>query len=608
VSRIVGVDVGGTFTDVVAVDNGVISTAKVPTVVQSSDVSVLEGARRRQGRGWAEVFNLASTAGLNAILTRRLPKVAFLTTRGHRDMLDHGTMIRPLEALTDAGWRRNFGDAGGGRWSLGICGGGPVTKSSGLTASERYLSQLCEKNFLSFWSYPRPFRDQGGNKELCDLLVIVDDDIIIFSDKHCVVEPKSKLELDWQRWFRSAVWSGARQAWGAERWLRQHPDRVFMDSECTRALPVPLPTLNRARYHLVVTVHGVSAACQAMLGGTGSLVIGSDIRGLAAHDKPFVIGDLDPKRSFVHVFDDATLDYVMSTLDTATDILRYLREKERLCRSRTTFYVAGEENLLAYYLTHIDENGDHAFLFDPDADLISIDESWWDDFESSEERRAQLEHDEISYLWDRLIERFATHAFGGTQYFATEPYLGSAEKVLRFMAAEPRLRRRVLASELMDAVESTPPDIRRLRVIPRQLRDEPMYVFLLFPWRDDKSEDVNRAARRNYLEACLYVAKMKSPSALDIIGIATESGIDHPRTSEDALYFDTRNWSAEDEEQARTYQRELDILTAERPYSRHVAEYPSASRGPRGRSVPKNPRNKPCPCGSGRKYKFCHGA
>lgn len=109
-SRIIGVDVGGTFTDVVAVENGVISTTKVPTVVQSTDVSVLEGARRLEV-GRAEVFNLASTAGLNAILTRRLPKVAFLTTQGHRDMLDHGTMIRPLEALTDAGWRRNFGDA-----------------------------------------------------------------------------------------------------------------------------------------------------------------------------------------------------------------------------------------------------------------------------------------------------------------------------------------------------------------------------------------------------------------------------------------------------------------------------------------------------------------
>ena len=111
-TRLVAVDVGGTFTDVVAVEHGMISTAKVPTVADASDVSVLEGARELEVDR-AQVFNLASTAGINAILTRQLPKVAFLTTEGHRDMLDHGSMIRPLEALTDPGWRRNFGDAGG---------------------------------------------------------------------------------------------------------------------------------------------------------------------------------------------------------------------------------------------------------------------------------------------------------------------------------------------------------------------------------------------------------------------------------------------------------------------------------------------------------------
>jgi N-methylhydantoinase A len=111
-TRVVAVDVGGTFTDAVVVDDGRIATAKVPTDPQVSDSSVLEAARTL-GVEDADVFNLASTAGLNAVLTRRLPKVAFLTTEGHRDILDHGTMIRPLEALTDPGWRRNFGDAAG---------------------------------------------------------------------------------------------------------------------------------------------------------------------------------------------------------------------------------------------------------------------------------------------------------------------------------------------------------------------------------------------------------------------------------------------------------------------------------------------------------------
>ena len=384
---------------------------------------------------------------------------------------------------------------------------------------------------------------------------------------------------DWARWFRSAVQGGARQAWGTERWLHQHPDRVFLDPECKNRFPVRIPGLEAARYHLVVTVHGVSAACQSILGGTGSLMIGTDVRGFAAHHQPFLIGDLDPGRTFV---------FVMATLDTTTDVVRYLREKERLCRSHA-LYVAGEENLLAHYLTHVDEKGDHALTFDQDADLIAIDESWWADFESSEERRAQIEHDQVSYLWDTLIEKFAHHALGGAQYFATEPSVDSAEKVLRFMAAEPRLRRRVLAAELLDAVEITPPDQRRIRLVPRQLRDEPMYVFLVFPWRDDKPGDNNRTVRRNYLEMCLHVAKMKYPSALDVIGIATESGGNPARRSEDAMYMDTRpDYGAQITK--NVHGAISAILTSSPPSSRSPSTWKSTRREEGRRAVALVPR------------------
>lgn len=105
-----GVDVGGTFTDVVAFRDGKIVTAKIPTDVRETEKGVLEGVSEIGVAGSA-VFNHASTAGLNAIITRRLPKVAFLTTEGHRDILDIGRAWRPLGAMTDPTWRRSFGDA-----------------------------------------------------------------------------------------------------------------------------------------------------------------------------------------------------------------------------------------------------------------------------------------------------------------------------------------------------------------------------------------------------------------------------------------------------------------------------------------------------------------
>ncbi|MQA78829.1 MAG: hydantoinase/oxoprolinase family protein [Streptosporangiales bacterium] len=106
----IGVDVGGTFTDVVSVSGGKITTVKVATDVRETERGVLRGAEEI-GVADSAVFNHASTHGLNAIITRRLPKVAFLTTLGHRDILDIGRTWRPLEALTDPNWRRPFGDA-----------------------------------------------------------------------------------------------------------------------------------------------------------------------------------------------------------------------------------------------------------------------------------------------------------------------------------------------------------------------------------------------------------------------------------------------------------------------------------------------------------------
>jgi hypothetical protein len=121
-----------------------------------------------------------------------------------------------------------------------------VLRAQGGTRAERYLKALCERSFLSLWSYPNLFRDQrsgatGDGKELCDLLVVFADDILIFSDKSCAFPSTGDTRLDWSRWFRKAIMKSAEQAWGAERWLRDHPDRVFIDRACTQAFPLDLP-------------------------------------------------------------------------------------------------------------------------------------------------------------------------------------------------------------------------------------------------------------------------------------------------------------------------------------------------------------------------------
>ncbi len=104
-----GVDVGGTFTDVVRVVDGRVEVTKVSSSRSDPSSPVVEGARRLGVEGSA-VFNHASTMGLNAVITRNLPKIGFLTTKGHRDILDRGRVWYPPASQTDPSWRRPFGD------------------------------------------------------------------------------------------------------------------------------------------------------------------------------------------------------------------------------------------------------------------------------------------------------------------------------------------------------------------------------------------------------------------------------------------------------------------------------------------------------------------
>ena len=57
-----------------------------------------------------------------------------------------------------------------------------IERGIGFTPTEMNLAALADKIFLNLWSCPNLFNNEG--KELCDLLVICGDDILIFSDKN----------------------------------------------------------------------------------------------------------------------------------------------------------------------------------------------------------------------------------------------------------------------------------------------------------------------------------------------------------------------------------------------------------------------------------------
>ena len=92
----VGIDVGGTFTDIAVVEDGRVSTAKVSST--PSDQS--EGVLRALGRAGVPAETVSflahgTTVATNALLERRGARTALITTHGFRDVIEIGRQNRP---------------------------------------------------------------------------------------------------------------------------------------------------------------------------------------------------------------------------------------------------------------------------------------------------------------------------------------------------------------------------------------------------------------------------------------------------------------------------------------------------------------------------------
>ncbi len=97
-SLVVGVDVGGTFTDVFVIDekSGTVTTAKVPSTPGDQSIGFVQGVSNRVD-DFADLKTVihGTTVGTNALLERKGARTGIITTRGFRDVLEMRRRDRP---------------------------------------------------------------------------------------------------------------------------------------------------------------------------------------------------------------------------------------------------------------------------------------------------------------------------------------------------------------------------------------------------------------------------------------------------------------------------------------------------------------------------------
>lgn len=398
--------------------------------------------------------------------------------------------------------------------------------SFGLNPAEEFVFDLCRRSFLRLWSHANP-RGKEPGKELCDVLVVCSPDVVLFSVKHIAYKETGRTDVDQSRWLRSAVDESIKQLHGAERHLSSRSHVIRADGSAG----LSLPPVGEARVHRIAVA----------VGSRGKV--------------PLPFGDFG--KGFVHVLDEISARILLQELDTIADFVEYLVAKEAFCRNVNHLVQFREEDFLAMFL--------HAGRRFPESapDVIIAPDELWDAFIGKPEVAAKSKADEVSYVWDRLIETFVNDVLDNTLEPEASP--SAAEMALRIMARENRFSRRVLGEAFKDFLaQSQTRPLARMLTAPSGT----VYVFLAYPRESD------RQRRKEELQRRCFVARGLNPDAATVVGIATEQ-YSSEGYSLDLAVHQQIEWLSYHDEMLRELQADLGYFVNSQKSKCSYDEYPT---------------------------------
>lgn len=425
-------------------------------------------------------------------------------------------------------------------------------ESGGITPSERFLTKLSRKTFLKLWSYPNLYNK--NRKELCDLLVVCGDVAVIFSDKYINFGSLFEIENSWIRWCKKAVFKSADQIFGAERYIKNSHKEIYTDRQCRNKLPLEFD-VDALKVYRVVVANGAKESIERYFkgGARGSLCVDSRVVGKVDHlhrtamnFKVFTIGDIDPGKGFVHVFNEDNLELIISELDTIADFVSYLDAKEKWFRTKNvTVFAAGEEELLAHYYRCI-MAGDDCFNLSQDIDSIDhciFDEGLWKELQGDLRYLSFKKFLSLSCEWDKIIEMFSTCIQLGEAYCYDRKFdFSEHETAVRFLAKESRINRVMLTKALKEALQLAPCNgwfSRTVFTRNKFVGSNTPYIFVIYPERPISLEDRRRERLNSLFAYCVVFLALHSECKV-VVGVA----LDHvfmDMQSEDILVLQNDN-------------------------------------------------------------------
>jgi len=387
-------------------------------------------------------------------------------------------------------------------------------------SAEELLQQLAHQTFLMDWCFPNPKLPNG--KELCDLLVVFESTVIIWQAKSLKLGKNGELS-------EREVEKNLRQLAGARRQL------------VDLGAPVTLENSRRTPEQFDPSIVTEIFLVSVLLGETPS------IQSLATRVKSY----------HCHVFNREFTEVVLNELDTIDDFCRYLREKERVREHIGSLVLeGGEKELLAHYLFN-----ERSLAKLERHNIVYLEEGTWDDLQSRPEYKAKKHADEVSYVWDELIER--AHTGDSCEY----------ERIARELARPSRFDRRCLADAYVEAHRKADAASSANGIFRRVVATDKMTTCFLFT-----GDGVSREHRRVLLENLCFVTRGKVQNHSVVIGIATEMKI-RRESCLDYCLLHIPEWGPEQQKEMERLQGESGTLRRATINKIELTEYPEAANG-----------------------------
>lgn len=452
-----------------------------------------------------------------------------------------------------------------------------IVRGIPVNTTEKILSDLCDIAFLKLWSFPNPYKELG--KELCDVLVVFDNNIIIFSVKN-IKYNESKGIAGWQRWKRKAIDESIVQINGAEKWIKKYPNQIYLNKNCNTIIPIN--SSKKLKIFRIVVAHGISDVIARISGNTsGSLGIkysdDNDFENI-----PYFVKL--PKSPIYHILDSSSLEILLKELDTITDFINYLKEKEKAIKLCKILTYTGEEDVMGQYLKTIEpKTGKHYILKDENKDLIlNIGNMIWKNFSNSYEYREKKTLDKNSYLWDEYLKQLCEFALNGELRGNIDVF--QDDSPIKEMAKESRFHRRILSDGIIQAVNYFPEiadDYTRLVRLMMSEGNKSAYVFLQIKYNEQENyEKIVRLKRRQMLNIACGTLKNKHSFLKKIVGIAINSPKHHIYVDQDYILLDCKKWTREDRNHYYNLNKDYNFWKQKNEFKVvNSYEYPSANIG-----------------------------